>query len=57
MIRALHVFLFPVVFILLCDIGRQAGVIKFIKNAQFLVLLAVWVLFPKFLGRVRSGLY
>ena len=30
--------------------------LELMKNDQFLVFLAVWVLFPKFLGRLRSGL-
>ena len=31
------------------------GVLKLMKNDHFLVLLAVWVLSPKFLARLRSG--
>ena len=34
----------------------QGGVLKLIENDHFLVFLAVGVLFPKFLGWLRSGL-
>ena len=39
------------------DLGRQAGVLKLMKNGKLLVFLAVWFLFPKFLGRLKSNLY
>ena len=29
--------------------------LKFMKNDQFLVFLAVWVLFPMFMGRLMYG--
>ena len=38
------------------DQGWQGEVLRVMKNDPFLVLLAVWVLFPKLLGRFRSGL-
>ena len=57
MMRVLHAAAWPFVFILLCDLNRQSGVLRLMKNAQFLVFLAVRVIFPKFLGRLRRGLY
>ena len=56
MIRVLHVVACPIVFILSYDQSWQRGVFKVMKNDHFLLFLAVWVLFPKFLGRLRSGL-
>ena len=38
-------------------IAASGGVFKFMKNDHFLVSLAAWVLFLKFLGRKRSSLY
>ena len=56
MIRVWHIFAYPGVFLLLCDLGRQAGVLKLVKKAQFLVFLVVCVLFPKFLARLGIDL-
>ena len=39
------------------DPDSQGRVFKIMKNDCFLVFLAVWVLFPKILGRLRSALY
>ena len=42
------------------DSGGQnwlGGLLKLNKNGQFSAFLAVWELFRKFLGRLRSGLY
>ena len=47
---------FQLFFLLLCDRDWQGGVLKLMKNDHLLVYLAVWVLFPKFLGRLRSKL-
>ena len=41
----------PIAFILLYDRDGQGGVFKVRENDRFLVVLAVWVLFPEFLGR------
>ena len=40
-----------------CFCSRQGGVLKYNKNGSFSVFLAVWVVFPKFSGRLRSSLY
>ena len=55
-IRVWQIFAYPGVLLLLCDLGQQAGVLKLVKKAQFLVFLAVWVLFPKFLARLGIDL-
>ena len=47
----------PIVFILFYAQGWQGGVFETMKNDHFLVILAVLVLFPKFLGRLRSSFY
>ena len=52
MLRVWHIFAYPSVLLLLCDLGRQAGVLKLLKKAQSLVFLAVWVLFLKFFTRL-----
>ena len=57
MIRVLHLVTCPIVFNFHYDQGRQGGVSKRMKNDNFLVFLAVWVLFPMFLGRLRKALY
>ena len=48
MMKVPHVAACSAVFSLLCDLGRPAGVLMLIKNAHFLVFLAVWVLFLSF---------
>ena len=50
-IRVLHEVVCLIVFILFFEQGWQGSVFKVMKNDQFLVLLAIWVLFPKFLNR------
>ena len=50
-IRVIHVLACPVVFIWFYDRDIQGGVLKFIKNDHFFILLPVCVLYPKFLGR------
>ena len=45
------------VFFWLYEWGWLVGVFKATKNDHFLVFLAVWVSFPKFLGRLRSFSY
>ena len=52
----LHVVACLIAFLLFYEGGWQEGVFKVMKNDCFLVFLAVWVLFPKFLGRCRSSL-
>ena len=52
-----HVVACVIVFSLFDERGWQGGVFKVMKNDQFLVFLAVWVLFPEFFGRLRNGLY
>ena len=50
-----HVVACPMNFNLLCDQGQQQeGVFKVVKNDHFLHVL---VIFPKFLGSLRSGFY
>ena len=44
------------VFNLLCDLGRQGGVPKFMKNDRLKVFLAVWFLFPKVFWQVKKWL-
>ena len=56
MIRVVHVRECPILFILFYDQVWQREVFKLMKNDHFVVFLAVWGLFPKFLGRLRSGL-
>ena len=46
-----------IVFILFCDWDGQGGVFKVMKKDHSSVFLAAWVYFPRFLGRLRSGLY
>ena len=60
MIRVPHLVACPIVliffFFFFFDQEWGGGVLKLIKNDDFVVLLAVWVLFPKFWGRLRSCL-
>ena len=65
MIRVLHLVTYPIVFNFHYDQGRQGRVFKRMKNDQLFfyllffrsVFLAVWFLFPMFLGRSRKALY
>ena len=57
MIRVLHEILSPIVFVLFYDRYWQGRALKLIKVNHFLVFSAVLVFFPKFLGRLMSGLY
>ena len=54
--RVVNVLAYPIVFVLFDDPDLQEVVLELMKNDQFLAFLAVWVLFPKVLGRLRSGL-
>ena len=45
-----------IVFILFYEESWTGEVSNVIKNDHFLVFLAVWVFFHKFLGMLRSGL-
>ena len=53
MINVSNLVACPVVFILLCGLQGNVDVLKITKNTQF---LDVWVIFPKFMGRLRSDL-
>ena len=44
-------------FNLFSDRVQQPGVLKPTKNDHFQIFLTVWVLFLKFSGRLRSGIY
>ena len=46
-----HVVACPIVFLLCYERGWQGGKFKVMKNDHFLMILAVWFLFPNFLGR------
>ena len=56
MVRALYLFACSIISILFDDLDWQGGVLKVTKNGCFLVVLAAWFIFLKFLGRLRSGL-
>ena len=56
-IRLPQVVLCTIVFTLFYERDWQEGVFKVIKNDHLLVFLAVWCLIPKFLRRLRNGLY
>ena len=47
----LHVVACMMDFDLLCDQGKQEGVLKLMKNDHFLAFLVVLVIFSKCLGR------
>ena len=53
-IRVLHIVVCPIVFLLFYEWGWQREV--FIIMTKFLVFLAVWILFPKFVDRLMSNL-
>ena len=55
--RVVNVLAYPIIFVLFDDPDLQEVVLELMKNDQFLVLLGVWVLSPKFLARLRSGLW
>ena len=46
-----HVVAYPIVLLLFYEWSWQGGVFIVMKNDRFLIFLAVWVLFPMFLGR------
>ena len=52
MIRVPHVFSCPMGFSLLSDHGQQRRVLNPTINDQYQVFLAIWFLFPEFLGRL-----
>ena len=54
--RVLHAVACLIVFLLFHDRDWQGVLLKLMKNDHLLVFFAVWVLFPKFLGRLRCGL-
>ena len=56
MIRVPHLVACPIIFILFDNQDWQEGVLKLMKNDHFLVFLAVWGFFPKFLGTLRGDL-
>ena len=47
----------PMVFIFFFNGGRQVEVLKFVKNDHLKVFLSNWLLFLRFLGMLRRGLY
>ena len=56
-IKVPHAVVCPIVSILFHKQNWRGGVFKTMKSDHFLVFLAVRVLLPKFLGRLRSDLY
>ena len=56
MIRVVDLVACPIIFILFDDPDWRESVLKHMENDHFLVFIAVWVLFPRFLGRFNSGL-
>ena len=48
MIKVPYAVSCPMDFNLLCGPVQKGGVLRLMKNDQFLVFLTVWVLFPKF---------
>ena len=50
-IRVSHAVAYQIVFLLFYERRWQGGMFIVMKNDHFLVFLAVWVLFPTFLGR------
>lgn len=57
MIIVPHVVACLMDFNLFSDRVQQPGVLKPTKNDHFQIFLTVWVLFLKFSGRLRSGIY
>ena len=57
MIRISHVVACPMIFILLCDLSRQGGLLKLNRNGRFKLLFAVLVLSGEFLSSLRRALY
>ena len=55
-IKVLHKVVCSIVFILFFEQSWQGEVFKVMKTDHILVLLAVWVLFLKILGRLRDEL-
>ena len=55
-IRVHHIVAFPIVFLLFCLRSWQGRVFKFMEIDHFLMFLAVFVYFPKFLVRSRDDL-
>ena len=51
LIRMLHPIACPLGFVLLCRQGRQGEKLKLMTDGHFLVSLAVWNIFLKFLGK------
>ena len=45
-----HVVAFPIAFLFIYECGWEGGVFIALKIHHFLIQLAVWVLFAKFLG-------
>ena len=56
-IRASDGVAYPIVLILFCAKEWRGEVFKLFENNHILMLLAVWVIFPKILGRLMSDLY
>ena len=56
-IRVLHLIAPPIIFILFYERSWQGRVLKVMEKDDFLVFLAVWIIFPKFLGSLMNDLY
>ena len=56
MVTVLHLVACPFIFVLFDGPKWQGGVAELMKNDHILVLSGVWVLFPKFLGRLGRSL-
>ena len=54
-IKKSHSVVSPIDFLVFYQQVWQGEVFKVMKNDHFLVFLAIWVLFPKFLGRLSIG--
>ena len=54
LIKVSHEVACPIVLILFYEGNWQGGLFKIMKNDHFLVLLAVWVLFPYVFGQVNK---
>ena len=54
--KASHLVTCSIAFILFYEQSWQGGVLKVMKNDDFFSVLAVWVHFPKILGKLRGDL-
>ena len=56
-IKAPHAVACPIVFILICDLGRHEGLLRLMKNGQFQVFPVTVVCFLKIVGGSRRRSY